>query len=266
MSDVAVDVVPKPQNLVDRTNTIVVHRKNPTAWQSQSRQLRSLLDSYATEGGAGARCEPGDRCPFPVGLVSDNCSATDFFGYREGAPCVALVFRRAPDWTPQPLAPSDLASPTVPDEVREGYDPGLLYVTCKSEHISRDIDIRYSPYHGFPASLLPGYPAPAAVDAALSQPAASHRDMGHLSILGQESRPVEQREGDIQASRHMLPKSACVRDVVRLGGRTSLWAAGRALPARDFTLALVAIVRRQDVCRPPQWSPGGGMDRGSLWS
>lgn len=155
MSDVAVDVVPKPQDLVDRTNTIVVHRKNPTAWQSQSRQLRSLLDSYAAEGGAGSRCEPGGRCPFPVGLVSDNCSAADFFGYREGAPCVALVFRRAPDWTPQPLAPSDLASPAVPDEVREGYDPGLLYVTCKSEHISRDIDIRYSPYHGFPLRFFP---------------------------------------------------------------------------------------------------------------
>lgn len=155
MSDVAVDVVPKPQDLVDRTNTIVVHRKNPTAWQSQSRQLRSLLDSYAVEGGAGSRCEPGNRCPFPVGLVSENCSEADFFGYREGAPCVALVFRRAPDWTPQPLAPSDLASPAVPDEVREGYDPGLLYVTCKSEHISRDIDIRYSPYHGFPLRFFP---------------------------------------------------------------------------------------------------------------
>ncbi|KAM7293459.1 uncharacterized protein LOC8026208 [Ixodes scapularis] len=147
----AVEVVPKPQNLVDRTNTIVVHRKSPAAWQSQSRQLQSLLDSYRTKG----PCDPGGACSFPVGLVSENCSATDHFGYRTGAPCVALVFRKVQDWTPQPFTKEDLASPTVPEDVRAGYDPGLLFVSCKSEHINRDIDIRYSPYHGFPVRFFP---------------------------------------------------------------------------------------------------------------
>lgn len=149
LSDAAVDVIPRPQDLVDRTNTIVVHRKSQTTWESQSRQLGALLNSY----GDGGRCDPGGSCSFPVGLVTENCSAADYFGYRTGSPCVALVFRKIPEWTPQPFGQSDLAA--LPKEIKEVYDPDLLYVSCKSEHISRDIDIRYSPYHGFPVRFFP---------------------------------------------------------------------------------------------------------------
>lgn len=153
--DEPVSVVPKPQNLVDRTNTIVVHRKNPAVWQSQSRQIKELLDSYRVSLPENGKCHPGGVCPFPVDLISQNCTASDFYGYKTGSPCVALVFRKLENWVPQPLGPEELSLDNVPDEMKRDYDPGLLYVTCKSEHISRDIDIRYSPYHGFPARFFP---------------------------------------------------------------------------------------------------------------
>ncbi|OQR71067.1 hypothetical protein BIW11_11225 [Tropilaelaps mercedesae] len=141
----ALSVVPAPTDLVDRSQVIIVNRRNPTQSAEQAAQLSDLL---ALVGAYNATARDAAFPSQLIQTVQPGCTAEEQFGYRRGEPCVAVVLRPDPAFIPVPLASSDDA---------EGIDNGgsnLLELECLCEN-RRNVQVAYSPFRGFPLRFFP---------------------------------------------------------------------------------------------------------------
>ncbi|XP_013792196.1 sodium/potassium-transporting ATPase subunit beta-like [Limulus polyphemus] len=143
-----ISIVPKPQDFIDRKQTILVHRHNSAFWKRQVAQLKQLLKKYEEIYTNSTTCQGVEdlkNCPSLVDLISPNCSEKNNFAYDIGSPCVALVFKEFPELVPEPLSNTS----GIPDVLPSVYDPRLLYLTCESKHLTSDQPILFSPFQGF---------------------------------------------------------------------------------------------------------------------
>lgn len=63
---------------------------------------------------------------------SSNCSASEEFGYKYGAPCVALKINKIYGWTPK--AYEGNFPDAMPESVKNNYQPDKIYITCEGEN------------------------------------------------------------------------------------------------------------------------------------
>lgn len=140
----ALSVVPAPTDLVDRSQVIIVNRRNPAQSADQATQLSDLLSLV------GAYNATAQDAAFPSQLiqtVQPGCTVEEQFGYRRGEPCVAVVLRPDPSFVPVPLPTSD--DPEAADRTSN-----LLELECLCEN-RRSVKIAYSPFRGFPSRFFP---------------------------------------------------------------------------------------------------------------
>ncbi|OQR77822.1 hypothetical protein BIW11_06817, partial [Tropilaelaps mercedesae] len=140
----ALSVVPPPTDLVDRSQVIIVNRRNPTQLAEQATQLSDLL-TLVNAYNATTR-----DAAFPSQLiqtVQPGCTVEEHFGYRRGEPCVAIVLRPDPTFVPVPL-------PSGADTDAVDRSSNLLELECLCEN-RRSVKIAYSPFRGFPLRFFP---------------------------------------------------------------------------------------------------------------
>ncbi|XP_076316578.1 putative sodium/potassium-transporting ATPase subunit beta-3 [Tachypleus tridentatus] len=147
-----ISIVPKPQDLVDRKRTILVHRQNIILWKRQVTQLDDLLKKYEEQYYKSSSCQiiEGKNCSSLTELIGLNCSIKNNFGYDKGYPCVALIFTKVPEWVPKPFV--NISRSNMPEKFAKKYDPKLLYLTCEREHFEDNLEIIFSPHQGFQRS------------------------------------------------------------------------------------------------------------------
>ncbi|XP_022650179.1 uncharacterized protein LOC111268244 isoform X2 [Varroa jacobsoni] len=141
----ALAVVPAPTDLVDRSQVIIVNRRNPTQSAEQAAQLSDLLTLV------GAYNATTQDAAFPSQLiqtVQPGCTMEEQFGYRRGEPCVAIVLRPNPVFVPVLLLEAAGAS-DVTDR-----SSNLLELQCLCEN-RRSVKIAYLPFRGFPLRFFP---------------------------------------------------------------------------------------------------------------
>lgn len=141
----ALSVVPAPTDLVDRSQVIIVNRRNPTQSAEQAAQLSDLL---ALVGAYNATARDAAFPSQLIQTVQPGCTAEEQFGYRQGEPCVAVVLRPDPAFVPVPLASSDSSDTT------DNAGSNLLELECLCEN-RRNVRVAYSPYRGFPLRFFP---------------------------------------------------------------------------------------------------------------
>ncbi|GFS55472.1 hypothetical protein NPIL_559702 [Nephila pilipes] len=107
-------------------------------------------------------------CKFIVENLGNECTYANHFGYDLGRPCILLKINRIYGWKPVPYTNTTFP-PTMPDHIRDHYDPNYVYISCAGENPADKENIgpiRYFPEHGaipkyyFPFTNLDGYLSP----------------------------------------------------------------------------------------------------------
>lgn len=141
--------------------------------------LDKFITSYEQPVGDGefkVQCDskpapPGKICIFNIekvtGESAHNCTRAEEFGYRYGAPCVAIKINKIYGWKPEPYN-ADNFPRDVPEEVRKDYQPDKVYITCEGENAADQENmgpVKFYPSNAvesfyFPYNNVPGYLPP----------------------------------------------------------------------------------------------------------
>jgi len=114
---------------------------------------------------------PGKTCLLNIenykGENAKNCTKAETYGYRYGAPCVAIKINKIYGWKPEPYNINDFPA-NVPEEVRRDYQPNRVYITCEGENAADQENmgpVKFYPSNAvqsfyFPYNNVPGYMQP----------------------------------------------------------------------------------------------------------
>jgi len=141
--------------------------------ESFLKPYRTSDDSSADRGSHVDSCkernttdDPDKFCLFDINTIHNNCTKELNFGYQRGDPCVLIKLNRIYNWEPKAYSPDELND--VPESVKNGYTPNMIYITCEGENAADKENIgpvRYYPTQGiefkyFPFRNQPGYLSP----------------------------------------------------------------------------------------------------------
>ncbi|XP_076316584.1 sodium/potassium-transporting ATPase subunit beta-like [Tachypleus tridentatus] len=141
-------------------------------WPNLVNELSRLMSNYDAKHNVkrnrtecfGQLPPEGYACLFDISQISPDCRVSNFFGYRDGSPCIFLQFPNITGWEPQPYSTRDLElTRYLPKELRHGYNPAFAFIDCQGD---TDVDkenmgpVLFMPEQGFPVNFFPytGHP------------------------------------------------------------------------------------------------------------
>ncbi|CAK1603618.1 unnamed protein product [Parnassius mnemosyne] len=172
---VELEVWPRSDEYNYKEPLIEFRINDPGSWQPWYNRITDFLRDYETtvpEDPPRAPCSvlqrenriPNPNCERALGIWSP-CTADNYYGYRDGQPCVFLRLSHIHYWVPEPYnATMSMAlPPEMPNHIKQiiHQRPAHIYgdfvwVSCGGEFSSDQENI--GPLQYIPAGLPPGFP------------------------------------------------------------------------------------------------------------
>lgn len=196
---------PMPKNVESTLIQFIPDRDKNESWSYYTQQLTDFLKPYETgeSGAKSVNCDfdrsprENEVCTFPVASLGASqkknpsakehkCNKEDFFGYADKSPCIFLKLNKIFDWKPEPyndieklraeVEKNTTMTPTMFKVIEERAKENpkylnMVWVECTGvneldkENIGSPLNVKYTPYQGFPGFYFPykkspGYVSP----------------------------------------------------------------------------------------------------------
>jgi sodium/potassium-transporting ATPase subunit beta len=102
------------------------------------------------------RPDATDACKVDFAALTKECNEENWYGMKDGKPCVLLKLNKIYGWSPDLWEKDDKK---VPKSI-ENYEPDKIWVYCHGENPADEeniglSDIKYYPQQGFPLAYYP---------------------------------------------------------------------------------------------------------------